>query len=63
MWSASSPSRPVRGQRDPLIFYRALAGHAREKLLPGGGIFVEIHEELAAGVIAVFRKPASPGSS
>ncbi|HZE83313.1 MAG TPA: peptide chain release factor N(5)-glutamine methyltransferase [Puia sp.] len=41
---------------DPLIFYRALAGHAREKLLPGGGIFVEIHEDLAAGVIAVFQE-------
>ena len=40
---------------DPLVFYRALAGFAREKLLPGGAIFVEIHEELASGVMQLFR--------
>ena len=32
---------------DPLIFYNALADFAQLNLLPGGSIFVEIHEELA----------------
>ncbi|HMH23154.1 MAG TPA: HemK/PrmC family methyltransferase, partial [Puia sp.] len=45
---------------DPLIFYRALADFASEKLLPGGGIFVEIHEELAAAVMSVFREAGFP---
>lgn len=40
---------------DPLLFYRALAGFARKRLLPGGNIFVEIHEDLASGAIELFR--------
>ena len=40
---------------DPLLFYRALAGFARQRLLPGGSIFVEIHEDLAPGAIELFK--------
>ncbi len=40
---------------DPLLFYRALAGFARQRLLPGGSIFVEIHEDLASGAIELFK--------
>ena len=40
---------------DPLIFYRALAEFARQKLSPGGTIFAEIHEELGESVAALFR--------
>ena len=40
---------------DPLVFYKALAGFAREKLLPGGNIFVEIHENLASATLALFK--------
>lgn len=40
---------------DPLVFYRALAGFAGKKLLPGGAIFVEIHEDLATDVLDLFR--------
>lgn len=31
---------------DPLLFYKAIAGFAQQKLLPGGSIFAEIHEDL-----------------
>lgn len=31
---------------DPLLFYRTIAALATEKLLPGGSVFVEIHEDL-----------------
>jgi len=41
---------------DPLLFYRAIAGLAGEKLLPGGSVFAEIHEELAAPLQALFRE-------
>jgi release factor glutamine methyltransferase len=41
---------------DPLLFYRALAEFARQKLLPGGSIFVEINEALASGTLDIFRK-------
>jgi release factor glutamine methyltransferase len=40
---------------DPLIFYKALAGFARQKLLPGGNIFVEIHENLASATLDLFK--------
>jgi release factor glutamine methyltransferase len=39
---------------DPLVFYRALAEFARQKLLPGGSIFVEIHEDLASDTLDLF---------
>ena len=40
---------------DPLVFYRALAEFARQKLLPGGSIFVEIHEDLATPTLDLFK--------
>ena len=40
---------------DPLVFYRALAGFATTQLLPGGAVFVEIHEDLAADTTALFK--------
>jgi release factor glutamine methyltransferase len=40
---------------DPLVFYRALAKFARQKLLPGGSIFVEIHEDLATATLDLFK--------
>lgn len=39
---------------DPLIFYNAIADFAKFNLLPGGCIFVEIHEELAKAVEELF---------
>lgn len=39
---------------DPLIFYRAIAEFGKEKLLPGGNIFVEIHEELSHRTAELF---------
>ena len=39
---------------DPLIFYHALAAFANEKLLPGGCVFAEIHEDLASSVQELF---------
>jgi release factor glutamine methyltransferase len=40
---------------DPLLFYKAIAAFADHKLTAGGSIFVEIHEDLAAGVRTVFE--------
>ncbi|HEV3325314.1 MAG TPA: peptide chain release factor N(5)-glutamine methyltransferase [Puia sp.] len=40
---------------DPLVFYRALSEFARQKLLPGGNIFVEIHEDLASAAVDLFK--------
>lgn len=41
---------------DPFIFYRAIAKFAQTKLSPGGAIFVEIHEDLSAGVQEIFTQ-------
>lgn len=35
---------------DALVFYRALGGFARKRLVPGGALYAEIHEELGAAV-------------
>ena len=40
---------------DPLVFYDAIAEFARERLPPGGSVWVEIHEKLAGDVVEVFR--------
>lgn len=40
---------------DPLVFYEAIARFAREKLRPGGNIFVEIHEDLSAQTKTLFE--------
>jgi release factor glutamine methyltransferase len=45
---------------DPLIFYRALANFAKEKLLPGGSLFVEIHETLGPQVMQLFAGEGFP---
>ncbi len=40
----------------PLIFYTAIAGFGKTHLKPGGTIYLEVHESLAAGVITLFEK-------
>ena len=40
---------------DPLLFYRAIAGHAVRQLVPGGWGIVEINEALGEPTAAVFR--------
>ena len=40
---------------DPLVFYRAVAGHARRLLAPGGWGMVEINEALGPQTAAVFE--------
>jgi release factor glutamine methyltransferase len=40
---------------DPLIFYRSLGTFARQYLAEGGSLFVEIHEEMSAPVMSLFR--------
>ena len=39
---------------DPLLFYDAIADFAQHKLLPGGVIYVEIHEDLGQSVKQLF---------
>jgi release factor glutamine methyltransferase len=39
---------------DPLLFYKAIAEFAQSKLLPGGSIFAEIHEDLGEAVRRLF---------
>jgi release factor glutamine methyltransferase len=41
---------------DPLLFYRALAELAIRCLNPEGSVYVEIHENLADGVMSCFRE-------
>ncbi len=41
---------------DALIFYKSIAVFAREKLHEGGSIYLEIHEDLANEVVALFEK-------
>ena len=40
---------------DPLLFYRAIAGHALRSLAPGGWGIVEINEALGPQTVAVFE--------
>ena len=40
---------------DPLIFYRSLGNFARQYLAGGGGLFVEIHEDMSAPVLGLFQ--------
>ena len=39
---------------DPLVFYRALAGHASALLRPGGWLAAETHADFGAAVRGVF---------
>lgn len=41
--------------KDPLIFYHALAGFAEQYLLPGGAVWVETHESRTPEVAETFR--------
>lgn len=41
---------------DALLFYRAIAGLARDRLRPGGSIYVEIHEDLGPATVALFQQ-------
>jgi release factor glutamine methyltransferase len=40
---------------DPLVFYRSIASFSRNRLYPGGFVYVEIHEGMGAEVSALFR--------
>jgi release factor glutamine methyltransferase len=40
---------------DPLLFYRTIAAFAKERLLPGGSIYVEIHEDLGPATQELFK--------
>lgn len=40
---------------DPLVFYEAIARFAQQKLLPGGCIFAEIHEDLGQQTKTLFE--------
>ncbi len=40
---------------DPLIFYRALAKDAKNRLNPGGSVYFEIHEKYGTEVLALLR--------
>lgn len=39
---------------DPLVYYRAIAGVAEERLLPGGTLWLEVNENLAGETAALF---------
>jgi release factor glutamine methyltransferase len=39
---------------DPLVFYKAIAEFSTQKLLPGGTIYVEVHEDLFSHVKKLF---------
>ena len=41
---------------DPLIFYNAIAGFAKEHLHANGSVYVEIHESLGNDVVQLFRQ-------
>ena len=40
---------------NPLIFYRSLGNFARQYLAEGGGLFVEIHEDMSAPILGLFQ--------
>lgn len=48
---------------DPLLFYRAVARHARRLLAPGGIGLVEINEGLGPETCALFRRAGFPEST
>jgi release factor glutamine methyltransferase len=41
---------------DPLLFYKALAQFGKQRLYPGGRLYIEIHESLGQEVVALFRQ-------
>ena len=42
--------------RDPLVFYRALAAHAREHLTTAGRLVTEVHEKFAGQVATLYAE-------
>lgn len=42
--------------RDPLVFYQALARFGEHRLYPQGRIYAEIHEDAGAAVVALFTQ-------
>jgi release factor glutamine methyltransferase len=40
---------------DPLVFYQAIAAFGKKKLLSGGAIYTEIHEDLGKETTAIFK--------
>ncbi len=40
--------------RDPLVFYRAIAAFGQTHLTPGGRVYTEIHENLGEATLSVF---------
>ena len=40
---------------DPLLFYKAIAGFAKKRLYQNGALYLEIHEDLAKDIVALFR--------
>lgn len=42
--------------KDPLLFYRAIAALAKEKLEPGGKLYFEIHESYGPEVVEMLQK-------
>lgn len=55
------PERALFAGPDPLVFYRALAGHALRVLKPGGLLLVETHAERAGAVEALFAAAGLTG--
>jgi release factor glutamine methyltransferase len=43
---------------DPLLFYRAIAGYARQALKPGGTLYFEINPLYAAALQSLLSKMA-----
>ena len=41
---------------DPIVFYRRIALLAREKLIPGGGLYFEIHERMGKSIEDVLNR-------
>lgn len=41
---------------DPLLFYRHIAGFARDYLRPGGWLYVEVHEDFGEPAATLFRE-------
>lgn len=46
---------------DPLIFYRAIADFAKQKLKQGGAIYVEVHEDIGHDVQRLFAEEGLDG--
>ncbi len=42
--------------KDPLVFYRALAQYCVHRLHPHGKVYMEVHEKLAGNVAEIFRE-------